>query len=79
MSEHEIWHQRAVCPSCGKHWRAPFGEPSHVNVGGHFITCCPSCGGPGPHGWAVETMRWVDTGNFWKPSTWGTGHWEKRP
>jgi len=69
------WDVYAICPGCGHHFRAPFGEIFHV----HFA-CCPTCGEPKNRAtWRTQTMRWVSDSVLFKPSTWGTGHWEERP
>lgn len=73
MSGRLQWDTYAVCTGCGENHRAPFGDAFHI----HF-EACPSCGAP-KRGWPIKTMRWVPTGQFLKPPTWGTGHWETRP
>jgi len=76
------WHTRAVCPKCGWHIYAPFGDVFHVHV-----SCCEDCGHrkyydsfrfTSDNVWKIKTMRYVSTVNRWKPKTWGTGHWETR-
>lgn len=75
------WHSRAICPKCGWHVYAPFGDVFHVH-----IDCCPDCGHhkydswrrDGDKVWRVKTMRYVSDAKMWKPKTWGTGHWETK-
>jgi hypothetical protein len=81
MTNIESWHVRAYCTVCGYHVYAPFGDLFHVRG---IKGCCPNCG-EHTEEWRMSpqwgrpfillTMRWVDTGVWWKPSTWGDGYW----
>lgn len=77
-----VWHPRAVCPGCGWHTYAPFGDVFHVPV-----ACCPNCGQRKvtfrealflgrEKEWKVGPARWVSTAKLFHPTTWGTGPWE---
>lgn len=83
MTDEREFHPRAICPRCGWHTYAPFGEVFHVHR-----SCCPSCSfrkysflemirsiNPDAQDWDILTMRWIPTWNFWHPSTWGSGYW----
>lgn len=66
------WDTYAVCTGCDTKYRASFGDTFFL----HF-ECCPICG-EDKDKWPVHVMRYVPTGELFKPSTWGTGHWETK-
>ena len=77
------WHPRAVCPDCGFHAQAYFGEVFHTIHKGTHVRICPDCGCKVREGilardreWRVETMRFTSTSHLLEPSSWGTGYWE---
>ena len=61
-----------TCDHCGHSHRDPFGARicNHPDIN----ECCPDCGIPAK--WKDVVQRWVDTSVWYRPSTWGTGHWE---
>jgi ribosomal protein S27AE len=70
------WHKRAICPKCGWHCEALFGDLFRVH-----IECCPRCGQEkespnrlsGNKFWKIETMRWVAKPKLFD---WFAGEWE---
>ena len=72
------WHSRAVCPGCGWHVEAPFGELFYVHV-----DCCPKCGCDKDYTWKVKNMRCIcvlrPNKTWWNPLTWGSIYtWETK-
>lgn len=70
------WEIHGVCQICGWHQYAPFGDLFHLHV-----NCCPKCGNPRNgfnidyNKWTTDTMAWVSSAVWWKPSTWLNGKW----
>jgi len=67
-----MWDIYAKCPECGKRYKADFGSKFHIH-----LEVCKRCGTPKSQ-WTLDTERWVSKSIWYKPSTWGTGHWETR-
>lgn len=65
------WDTYAICP-CGLHFRLPFGDVFHIHR-----RVCPRCG-THKRSWVVRVCRWVSEAVWWRPSTWGRGHWENK-
>ena len=69
------WRAFVVC-SCGAWDELPDG-----NIGTytqkHFYEVCAHCGKRQNQA-NREIRRWISDSIWWKPQTWGTGHWEVR-
>ena len=70
------WHRRMFCP-CG--YNVPASDfQSRFHRDGQP---CPDCGGEF-HNTAptvlFKVVRWVKTGKWWSPATWGNGVWEEK-
>lgn len=81
--DESAWHKRMICTSCGWNKYAPHGSLFHASNG--LSGVCPECGVMiQEHRLAPEwgkpfilkTSRWISESIWYKPSTWGTGHWE---
>lgn len=68
MSKYESY---ATCEVCKYSFQDTFGATVYNNP--HIKYPCSQCGNT--HIWEDEVKKWVSDSIWYKPQTWGTGHW----
>lgn len=65
------WIVRIICCQCGKEHNLSRYSASLAKT---LNECCTGCGTRGEF---IEIVsRWISSDTWWKPWTWGNGHWE---
>lgn len=67
------WVVRIICCQCSREHKLSVTPSVIANS---MNQCCAGCGKRGDFTEIVS--RWVSKETWWKPWTWGNGHWEDR-